>query len=73
MHEVVNQTIGQIRENGKFYRIKEVEKFYKTLRSDMGYNEIENDIDKKPEDDEGADEEGLITDNRKLNDMIKMQ
>jgi hypothetical protein len=25
------------------------------------------------EDDEGADEEGLITDNRKLNDMIKMQ
>jgi hypothetical protein len=38
----------------------------------MGYNEIENDIDKKPEDDEGADE-GLITDNRKLNDMIKMQ
>jgi hypothetical protein len=39
----------------------------------MGYNEIENDIDKKPEDDEGADEEGLITDNRKLNDMIKMQ
>jgi hypothetical protein len=24
MHEVVNQTIGQIRENGKFYRIKEV-------------------------------------------------
>jgi hypothetical protein len=24
-------------------------------------------------DDEGADEEGLITDNRKLNDMIKMQ
>jgi hypothetical protein len=36
MHEVVNQTIGQIRENGKFYRIKEeLEKFYKTLRSDM--------------------------------------
>jgi hypothetical protein len=73
MHEVVNQTIGQIRENGKFLsnQRSELEKFYKTLRSDMGYNEIENDIDKKPEDDEGADEEGLITDNRKLNDMIK--
>jgi hypothetical protein len=72
MHEVVNQTIGQIRENGKSLsnQRSELEKFYKTLRSDMGYNEIENDIDKKPEDDEGADEEGLITD-RKLNDMIK--
>jgi hypothetical protein len=33
---------------------------------------MKSDIDKKP-DDEGADEEGLITDNRKLNDMIKMQ
>jgi hypothetical protein len=26
----------------------------------MGYNEIENDIDKKPEDDEGADEDLLL-------------
>jgi hypothetical protein len=72
MHEVVNQTIGQIRENGKFLsnQRSELEKFYKTLRSDMGYNEIENDIDKKP-DDESTDDEGLITDNRKLNDLIK--
>jgi hypothetical protein len=37
MHEVVNQTIGQIRENGKFLsnQRSELEKFYKTLRSDM--------------------------------------
>ena len=72
MHEVVNQTIGQIRENGKFLsnQRSELEKFYKTLRSDMGYNEIENDIDKKP-DDESTDDDGLITDNRKLNDLIK--
>jgi hypothetical protein len=38
MHEVVNQTIGQIRENGKSLsnQRSELEKFYKTLRSDMG-------------------------------------
>jgi hypothetical protein len=36
MHEVVNQTIGQIRENGKLSNQRsELEKFYKTLRSDM--------------------------------------
>ena len=63
------QTIGQIRENGKFLSNQrtELEKFYKTLRNDMGYTEIENvkDIvdDKEPD--------GVIMDNKKLNDMIK--
>jgi site-specific recombinase XerD len=43
MHEVVNQTIGQIRENAKFLsgQRTELEKFYKTLRKDMGHEEIE--------------------------------
>ena len=43
MHEVVNQTIGQIRENSKFLsgQRTELEKFYKTLRKDMGHEEIE--------------------------------
>ena len=44
MHEVVNQTIGQIRENSKFSSTQrtELEKFYKGLRKDLGLNEIEN-------------------------------
>ena len=76
MHEVVNQTIGQIRENGKFLSNQrtELEKFYKTLRKDLGYNEIENPEVKQAEaesqqNDTGTD--GLVTDNRKLNDLIK--
>jgi hypothetical protein len=69
MHEVVNQTIGQIRENGKFLSNQrtELEKFYKTLRNDMGYTEIENVKEEVPED----KEEGAIMNNKQLNDMIK--
>jgi hypothetical protein len=76
MHEVVNQTIGQIRENGKFLSNQrtELEKFYKTLRKDLGYNEIENPEVRQAEvesmqNDTSSD--GLVTDNRKLNDLIK--
>ena len=70
MHEVVNQTIGQIRENGKFLSNQrtELEKFYKTLRNDMGYSEIENVIEDIVDDKEP---DGVIMDNKKLNDMIK--
>jgi hypothetical protein len=75
MHEVVNQTIGQIRENGKFLSTQrtELEKFYKNLRKDLGYNEIENPDVKKAEDlqEDDKSDEGVIMDNRKLNDMIK--
>ncbi len=76
MHEVVNQTIGQIRENGKFLSNQrtELEKFYKTLRTDLGLNEIENPEVMKAQNismSEGDGEDGEITDNRKLNDLIK--
>jgi hypothetical protein len=75
MHEVVNQTIGQIRENGKFLSNQrtELEKFYKTLRKDLGYNEIENPEVKQAEAESQADtsSDGLVTNNRDLNDMIK--
>jgi hypothetical protein len=74
MHEVVNQTIGQIRENAKFLsgQKTELEKFYKTLRKDLGYNEIEPESSKSVEsDDDVPDDGGEITDNRKLNEMIK--
>ena len=75
MHEVVNQTIGQIRENGKFLSNQrtELEKFYKTLRKDLGYNEIENPEVKQAEAESQADtsSDGLVTNNRDLNDLIK--
>lgn len=73
MHEVVNQTVGQIRENAKFLsgQKSELEKFYKTLRKDLGYEEIEQEV-KNTEIESDYKKEGDITDNRKLNDMIKM-
>jgi hypothetical protein len=75
MHEVVNQTIGQIRENSKFLsgQRTELEKFYKTLRKDLGYNEIENpEIKQSEELQSGEDsQDGSIMDNRSLNEMIK--
>jgi hypothetical protein len=74
MHEVVNQTIGQIRENGKFLSNQrtELEKFYKTLRKDLGYNEIENPEVKQAEVEKSdTSSEGLVTNNRDLNDLIK--
>jgi hypothetical protein len=73
MHEVVNQTVGQIRENAKFLsgQKTELEKFYKTLRKDLGYNEIEPESQPVNEAEEEKVAEGQITDNRKLNEMIK--
>lgn len=78
MHEVVNQTIGQIRENSKFSSTQrtELEKFYKGLRKDLGLNEIENPEVIKAQNtaaEESSDTVGggEIMDNRKLNDLIK--
>jgi hypothetical protein len=77
MHEVVNQTIGQIRENAKFLsgQRTELEKFYKTLRKDLGYEEIDNPdvkVDEPiPTDHSISNSDGLITNNRNLNDLIK--
>ena len=76
MHEVVNQTIGQIRENAKFLSNQrtDLEKFYKTLRADLGLNNIENPEVIKAQNntiEENTPEQGEIMDNRKLNDLIK--
>lgn len=77
MHEVVNQTIGQIRENAKFLsgQRTELEKFYKNLRKDLGLNDIESpDVAKAQasnELDNTEDDGGAVMDNRKLNDLIK--
>jgi len=74
MHEVVNQTIGQIRENSKFLsgQRTELEKFYKNLRADLGLNDIESpDAMKSVKDESDEDEGGAVMDNRKLNELIK--
>jgi hypothetical protein len=77
MHEVVNQTIGQIRENSKFLsgQRTELEKFYKNLRKDLGLNDIENPEVIKAQNlaaEENEDSNnGAIMDNRSLNEMIK--
>ncbi len=77
MHEVVNQTIGQIRENSKFSSTQrtELEKFYKGLRKDLGLNEIENPEVMKAQNLASEESEqgntGSTMDNRKLNDLIK--
>lgn len=74
MHEVVNQTIGQIRENSKFSSTQrtELEKFYKELRKDLGLNEVaDNPEVQKSLDAITSAEDGDIIDNRKLNDIIK--
>lgn len=78
MHEVVNQTIGQIRENSKFSSNQrtELEKFYKTLRKDLGLNDnIESpdviNAQASAMEDSGDTPTGDILDNKKMNDLIK--
>jgi hypothetical protein len=76
MHEVVNQTIGQIRENAKFSSTQrtDLEKFYKELRKDMGLNEVTDnpEVNRAFElNNKGDEADGNIVDNRKLNDLIK--
>jgi len=74
MHEVVNQTIGQIRENSKFSSNQrtELEKFYKEIRKDMGLNEMAESAPPVELDEDEIDnkEKTKIMDARNLNDMI---
>lgn len=71
MHEVVNQTISQIRENSKFSSTQrtELEKFYKEIRKDLGLNEITPEKQLPPA---GQEEESdlKVMDTRNLNDLI---
>jgi len=69
MHEVINQTVGQIRDNSKFSSTQrtELEKFYKEIRKDLGLNEITTEA--SAEEAEEA-ESAKIMDTRSMNDMI---
>ena len=67
MHEVINQTIREVRENFKFSSSQrtELEEYYKKFREDLG--EVAAAMKLSNPDKE---EDGQIVDNKKLNDMI---
>ena len=67
MHEVINQTISQIRENSKFASTQrnELEKFYKQFRLDL--NDVSPKLGSSSVKD---DDDGVITDTKKINDMV---
>ncbi len=71
MHEVINQSISQIRDNIKFSQTQrtELEKFWKETRKDLGMNEISETMEQKNVTEEKKDE-GKIMDPKELNNMI---
>lgn len=66
MHEVINQTISQIRENSKYAATQrnDLEKYYKGFRSDL------DEVAPKSINNEEKADEGIVTDSKKLNDMV---
>jgi len=71
MHEVINQSVSQIRENIKFSQTQrsELEKFWKEMRRDLGLNDMSESMEQKVDETE-KQEEGKVLDTRSLNDMI---
>ena len=67
MHEVINQTIREIRENSKFSSSQrtELEEYYKKFREDLGEVAAAMKVNDPKE-----DKDGQIVDNKKLNDLI---
>jgi len=67
MHEVVNQTIKEVRENSKFASSQksDLEKFYKDFRNDL--MEVASSVVTENGND---DDDGQVIDNSNLNDMI---
>jgi hypothetical protein len=73
MHEVVNQSVSQIRDNIKFSQTQrtEFEKFWKDMRKDLGLNEMSESMEQKNQPiQETPEESGKIIDPRSLNEMI---
>ena len=68
MHEVINQTIREIRENSKFSSSQrtELEQYYKKFRDDL--TEVASTM--KSSDTSKDDPDGTIVDSKKLNDLI---
>lgn len=72
MHEVVNDSFSQIRENIKFSQSQriEFEKYWKEMRRDMGLNEISESMEQKNIDTSEQKPDGKILDSRSLNDLV---
>ena len=75
MHEVVNQTISQIRDNIKFSQNQrtELEKFYKEMRRDLGLSDMAELMEQKntqQQINENEKTDGKVIDTRSLNNMI---
>lgn len=76
MHEVINQSISQIRDNIKFSQSQrtELEKYWKEMRKDLGLNEIaeSNELKNTQTQDQNPDtkKDGQVFDSRSLNNMI---
>ena len=72
MHEVINQTVSQIRDNSKFSSTQrtELEKFYKEIRKDLGLNELSSNVESMQDQTDDDKEETKIMDARSMNDMI---
>lgn len=72
MHEVINQTIREVRENSKFASTmrSDLEKFYKDFRGDlMEVADKMKQNNPQSQSDDSVDD-GQIVDSKKLNDMI---
>jgi len=67
MHEVINQTIREIRENSKFSSAQrtELEDYYKRFREDLGEVAVNFKTSKSD-----STTDGQIVDSKKLNDLI---
>lgn len=72
MHEVVNQSVSQIRDNIKFSQTQrtEFEKFWKDMRKDLGLNELSESMEQKNQSVIDEEDTGKIVDSRSLNEMI---
>ena len=80
MHEVVNQTVQQMRENIKFISTQrtELEKFYKEIRKDLGLTnvttsievEVKEELIQEEEINKVVEDDKQVVDARSLNDMI---
>ena len=71
MHEVINQTIREVRENSKFASTmrSDLEKFYKDFRGDL--MEVADKMKtNNPQSTTSDEDDGQVIDSKKLNDMI---
>lgn len=72
MHEVINQTIREVRENSKFASTQrsDLEKFYKDFRNDLSDVAAKMKIFNSSSSSDGMSDDGQVIDSKNLNDMI---